>query len=63
MNKLLLTITGLWALSTSVAFLITVTADDLLRFSAILQPMALLTTIVAGSTTTTLRAIAREMTN
>jgi hypothetical protein len=58
-----LTISGLGALSTGMALLITVAAGYFLRLSAILGTVTLLAAVVAttATTTTTLGAVAREV--
>lgn len=58
------TVTRLGALLRQMAFLITVAANKLLLLCAILGAVTLLTTVVAGtSSTTALRAVTREMAN
>jgi hypothetical protein len=58
-----LTIAGLGALLGKVTFFVAVTAYELLLVGTVLRHVALLTTIVTRTSTTTLWAIAREMAN
>ena len=62
-SRLSLTIAGLRALFTSVALFVAVAADDLLGLGTFFGAMSLLSAVVAGSTSTTLRAVTREMAN
>jgi hypothetical protein len=58
-----LTVTWLRAFATCVTLLITVTADYLALVRTVLREVSFLTTVAAGTSTTTLRTILGEVTN